>query len=297
MQVFLAAHPKISFLPEINFIRRFVLPGALAKELADGSDRSKVIEVIESDPKLVRLPYSWKELIGQIPADTPAGEFEESLLSKIIMEHQKESTAYVGYKDALLIESGETILNRWPNARAVHIIRDPRDVLASRKKADWSKHYPDWRNVIAGMIQLRILNQCRESGFADRILDVKYEDLLVKPEVVAEKLCTFLQLDYDHNMLEFNRRADDLVFSDELQWKKNLFSPLLKGNSGKWKEQLKPCEIALVEGAYQNEMKELGYETSNAWKSLGVIEKLSVQSKLIWLRIVKKIYFLKKSIL
>ena len=292
MQVFLSSHPAVSFLPEINLIRRFVLNGEL-NQVHGQEGEGKTLELLTADPKLKRLPYSWQELL---PEETTE-DFGESLFQNLVSRHCDSSSTYVGYKDALLIQSATEVLTRWGNSKIVHIYRDPRDVLASRKKADWSKDYPVWRNVIAGMIQLRIINQCRASGYADRIVDVKYEDLLAKPASVAENVCKFLRLDYDPDMLEFNRKAEDLVFSDELQWKKNLFSPILKGNSGKWKEQLTPHEIALVEGAYRNEMQELGYENSNAWGSLSLFEKLSVQCQLIWLRTVKKIYFLKKSVL
>ena len=294
MQVFLTAHPAISFLPEVNLIRRFVLSEELACVVSGEVDRSRLVKRFESDPKLVRLPYSWSELVEEIPPDVSPVEFKEELLARIVSRHQEEFTRYVGYKDALLIESAEAILRRWPKSRIVHIIRDPRDVLASRKKADWSRHYPDWRNIIAGRIQLRIARMCKATDVGARMHEVKYEDLLDEPETVAQGLCQFLELDYSDDMLGFSSQASGLVFEDELQWKKNLFAGLLRGNSGKWKTELRPKEIALVEKSYRLEFAKRGYESSGAFDSLSSMEKLTVMGRLGWIKLVQAAYFLKR---
>ena len=296
MQVFLAAHPAISFLPEINFVRRFLLPNTLAPKLANGG-QTEVQRVIDEDPKLGRLPYQWSSILDAIPLETPLDEYEEAIFCKIVKTHKKNTTSYVGYKDALLIEAADTILKRWPESRIVHIIRDPRDVLASRKKAGWSKNYPNWRNIIAGRIQLRIASECAKTELGSRIHEVKYEDLLRRPEEVARDLCEFLELEYSHEMLDFSNRANDLVFKDEMQWKKNLFSPLMKGNSGKWKTELGAQEIALVEKAYRREFIKRGYQDSNAFSNLTVYGKLKIIGQLMWIKSLQAVYFLKKRVL
>lgn len=290
MQVFLSAHPSVSFLPEINLVRRFLLNNKFNSiQIDEGS--AGVLKQLNADAKLSRLSHSWEEIIRQTGT---CDDFSKGLFQELVNTHATPETEYVGYKDALLIQEPEKILNFWPDSRIVHIFRDPRDVLASRKKADWSKHYSDKRNLVAGLIQLEIIERCKKAGLASKIIDVKYEKLLQEPEESARALCEFLQLEYSNNMLNFNQNADELVFADEMQWKKNLFSPLLKGNSGKWQKELSPQEIALVESSYGNEMRRLSYESSKAYDSLSLPQKMLIWPQLLWLRAVKFGYLAKR---
>ena len=61
----------------------------------------------------------------------------------------------VGDKDPRCIEFLPLLARHWPAAHVVHVIRDPRAVLASKKKAAWSRHRSVVTHVFANRVQLR----------------------------------------------------------------------------------------------------------------------------------------------
>jgi hypothetical protein len=287
-QLLLAAHPRISFLPEINFIRRYLFTGRLSK-LLSRKDLSAVRNEIREDPKLQRLRIPPESLLDAVNLQ----DLERSLFAMIIERHASEEADYIGYKDARLIESPIRVLTEWPRSQIIHVYRDPRDVLVSRKKAGWSRDYPVWRNLTAGRIQLEIAKRCTQSEFRDRFFEIQYEQLLHDPEQVSKDICNHLELEYHDDMLNFNSRAKDLVFDDEREWKDNLFSPLMRDNTGKWKKQLTHTETALVERTFRRMLAERGYPDSRSFDSLSLLPRLQVALLKSWIDLSTQLYMLK----
>ncbi len=272
MQVLLAGHSQIAFIPEINFIRTYWLKGTLDR-LAKRSGMAAVANRLASDRVMKRLSFPVREVLDDL--DT-ASSVSDCILERILQRHTTDDSRYVGYKDARLVENLDALLQHWPTAKFVHIFRDPRDVLASRKKANWSKDYPNWRNLVAGRVQLTTASRFSKRYDGERIINVKYEELISQPEAVARDLCTYLGLDFEPKMLATTDQADSLVFESEMQFKKNLFSPVMAGNSGKWRDSLTASEIALTESVFQRDMKERGYELSHAARGLNVGQRAQI---------------------
>jgi hypothetical protein len=223
-------------------------------------------------------------------------DIARNIFNQIIGRYASDSADYVGYKDARLIEDPIRVLKEWPDCQIIHVYRDPRDVLASRKKAGWSRNYPAWRNLVAGRIQLDIARKCSQSEFRDRFFEIQYEELLNDPEKVSRDICGHLGLEFCSEMLDFNSRAKDLVFDDELQWKDNLFSPLIRNNTGKWKTQLTRTEAALVERTFNRMLAERGYIDSKCFGTLPFAHRLYVQSVRVWIEFCASLYLLKRQL-
>ena len=60
-------------------------------------------------------------------------------------------------------------------------------------------------------------------------------------------------------MLYFQKKAGEIVFTDERTRKENVFKPLIKDNKNKWKEGLTQFQVGLVELALKNQFLKLGY--------------------------------------
>ncbi|MDC0311402.1 sulfotransferase [bacterium] len=268
-QLLLASHPDITFLPEINFIRRFAGKNLLTKGCV--KDKEQLIRLLLEDEKVQRLPFCYRQEIAEsIRSDNP----EKVFLNSILNNEQFSKSNYIGIKDARLIEHGTTLLNTFKNARIVHVYRDPRDVLASKKKAAWSRDNSLWRNLASGRIQLDAISKTRNSDFSHRLFDIKYEDLLMAPEANLRKLCSFLQIEYTSEMLDFHHNTSGLVFQDEMQYKKNLLNPLMKNNAGKWKSQLTDFEIIAVEALFAKELTRFDYQLADFKSPLSLRQKV-----------------------
>lgn len=127
----------------------------------------------------------------------------------------------------------------WPDARYVHIVRDPRDVSRSCIGMGWvgnvfygSKYWMDpilrWKDL-----EPRLAEHQKHQ--------VKYEDLIRDPVRELTKICDFLGVSYDGSMLEYpvdtTYSAPDpslveqwrrKMTDDEIMWVESVCDPLMR---------------------------------------------------------------------
>ena len=88
----------------------------------------------------------------------------------------------------------ETLLGLYPEGKAIHIVRDGRGVAASVMGLDWGPN-----PVIAAAhwwIHHLAFGLAAESRFGERVLRVRYEDLVATPQPELERICEWLGIDY-----------------------------------------------------------------------------------------------------
>jgi hypothetical protein len=134
----------------------------------------------------------------------------------------------------------------FPDARFVHLVRDPRDMAATWKSLAHSggveRGAEIWRTDQEGSITaFSYLHD------VNRILQVKFEDLVTHFESTARMICDFLEIAFDENMREFH--LDPLVRrnANALRSWKDLQRPLDTDEIGKYKTQLSEIEVRYVE--------------------------------------------------
>ncbi len=242
----IAAHPRVAVLPETSFVRRYIVTRKLEDCYRDGG-LEQCIEVLEKDTILERLGEDLPTLLGEaakvshLPLDAALFTL---LLRKVASD---DGATLVVDKDPRLIERMTLLKRIWPQCRILHVFRDPRDVLASKKKAAWSKGKPAIRHVLAGRIQWQISERQSKRLTDTDYRQIRYESLLCEPGAELRNVCDWLQLQYDESMLEFASVSRQLVSEEEMAWKKETRGPLLTGNFGKWKNELSNFEAGLAE--------------------------------------------------
>ena len=65
---------------------------------------------------------------------------------------------------------------------------------------------------------------------------------------------------YNSDMLDFQKKAEELVFSEEKAWKENVFKPIIKNNKDKWKVGLTTLQASIVELVLRKQFEKLGYK-------------------------------------
>jgi len=244
IQSMLASHPWISFPPETSFIRRLIASGVLRQHLLSGMD--DVHTLLDVDELFARTKIDVKKFISILSsegAQTPRDIYRTYLGVAAI----KDGFRITADKDPRMVEWLPLLDKVLPGCNVVHMLRDPRDVLVSKKKAAWSKRGSTFRHLFAYRVQLQLGRRGGAEFFSGRYHEIVYEDLIQKPESTLRELCKTLSIPYSDVMLNFSHTAKMLVAEDELQWKKSTMGPLLMENAGKWRKSLSTLEVALTE--------------------------------------------------
>ncbi len=108
------------------------------------------------------------------------------------------------------------LLSMYPQMKLIHMLRDPRDVIASYGKQVWASHQGDVNiQVVAG--QIRSWCALRETLPAESYCELRLEDLVAAPEATLRHLCDFLELDFHPAMLKQDLSASHAGrYNDEL---------------------------------------------------------------------------------
>ncbi|MEL7834104.1 sulfotransferase [Fodinibius sp. Rm-B-1B1-1] len=278
LQSILSSHSKICMPPETGFVRSNILSWRRNREFTAN-------EIVSANGKLERIVEGITD--GQQQLFTNKLYFYYFLIERYKEVQNKQK---IGDKDPRLVEFMKAALELFPSAKFIHLVRDPRDVLLSKKKAEWSKDKPSWYHIFANYIQLKIGESQGQKLSKDKYLLLTYEKLLDEPEISMEKVCNFLGVKFEENMLSFQEKAKELVSEDEKQWKKETMGPLLKNNTGKWKGKLTDTEVALTELLCKQAFKIGGYKKSESYSKLSFVNKLRVLSLSFLLTILGAIY-------
>lgn len=148
------------------------------------------------------------------------------------------------------IAHSHRIVRYWPDARIVHIVRDPRDVYASLREAK------KWDNAEAFGSRWSAKFSGNEDGLRrgtlrpDNYYEVRYEALVLRPEQTMCELIAFLGEPWDPACAEFSGRDDEYEIVRAQTGKASttlarLRNPLSDSRVGLW-TQVPPGELQAV---------------------------------------------------
>jgi hypothetical protein len=240
LMAMLNAHSDVVFPPETHFLRHFVVPNPRAT-------RAQATEMIARDRYVQRLGFSADGIALGFPEDRADSRWHDAYSTMLAEVKRRAGKPIVGDKDPKNVEYLPLLHELFPRAKVLHMVRDPRDVLASRMRAGWSKRRPLLLNVLAYRAQLRMGRNEGRRRFGDRYMEVQYERLISEPRETLAVVCRFLGVSYDPQMLEYHESSSRLVAPDEAEWKKNVTRPLLSENAGKWRQELTRSQVLQAE--------------------------------------------------
>src|SRR5690606_34194653 len=235
----LHAHPEIEFLPETQFLRTYIFKNR-KETLQDETQKRNFINVLNHDEKFQRARVAPEQIVANAKTYTDA---YFNLLQSVRNQH----TRFSGDKDPRFLDFLPDLYRVVPDAKVVHIIRDPREVVLSRTKADWSSHWPFFMHPVMYNAQLERGRKLGMKLFKENYLEIYYEDLVAAPREVLTGISDFLQIDFSEKMLAFGESAKKLVDEKEMQWKKETLGPLLTDNTQKWKCDLTNEQIYIIQ--------------------------------------------------
>ena len=162
-------------------------------------------------------------------------------------------------KNQLVWRQIPEFLRMFKKGKSILIIRDPRSVLASFKKITYNPGLIYLSAIFNCFDVMRSANKLKKN-FGEKILVVKFEDLLVKKKVVLKKIYKFLNLSFKNIYL----REKNWIDSYGKKWNHNsAFAINKKFNKVKalnrWKNNLDYKELKFCEYINSKMMKKYNY--------------------------------------
>jgi len=257
LRVILDAHPRID-LPHPPHIMKYF--GELESSYGDLEERENLRALARDVLRLLKVHiYPWDTPIDleTVLADAAPRDLFGVFVA-IYEQHLRASgKSRWGCKSTFMIHCAERVLETFPGARFLWLVRDPRDVAVSSRKSVFSPYHP-YLTARLWAEQQR-LGLALEAEHPEETLRVRYEDLLAAPEDELKRVCAFLDESWSPRLLTFfdtpNARKSARLSSD---WS-NTARPILTGNTRKYRKELDDDEVWMVEAVARAEMEALDY--------------------------------------
>jgi hypothetical protein len=168
------------------------------------------------------------------------------------------------------------LLNLFPEAHFIYVIRDPRAVIASLLQVGMRSRKFGWKTPAythSVLPAIAYIKRCLKSGFSshamapERVLAVVYERLVSDPEAETRKICEFLNVDWSKQMLYpgvvkhlGEKAVTNNVWYDTKSYNRNP-EP---GEIDKWKTQLTCVQQVIIATAFKDDtsLAQCGYDFS-----------------------------------
>jgi len=203
------------------------------------------------------------------------GELEVSYLLAIVMSYY-EANASRPVSPGLWVEKTpgnefevENILTHFPNARFLHIVRDPRENMASVKRLYTNRNWHwDARDTARKLARSCRLAERYAAGLGDgRYRFLRYEDLTENPESVMREVGEFLEIRWDERLLKptiNGMAAQSNTMYDDRQVK-GVVRPVTES---KWRGVLDAREQNMI-SAIRWDARRVGYSWEQNWLDIG----------------------------
>ena len=246
----LGAHPDAVCVPESQFKIRLISSALPAGPL----DRDQVVDWLCSSFRFRIWHLDRASLLESLPSLCSAAELMTSLARFYAQRLGRAEAGFWIDHTPNNIRYFLLLARTFPPARFIHLVRDPRGVASSLKPLDWG---PNHSHTCARLwLQQVAFGLAAEDRLGERVLRVRYEDVLEDPRAAAQAICRFLDVEYDPTML----RADGFRVPSYSQGQHRLVGDGLEpSRSRAWERSLSPREIELVEATVCDLLDYFGY--------------------------------------
>lgn len=265
LQQMLDHHPNLAFPWESHFLP--IVHGCL-KSFGD-------LNVYENRVRLMRdinhyVQVSWRErqneewiegLEAAIPelAKDAAPSYPGVVDAIFSFFARKRNKARWGDKTPGYITCVPLILELFPQAKVLHIIRDGRDVVSSILPLSFGPNTAylaarRWKHLIERGLE------CAQK-WPERVMTLHYETLIDDPEKQLRQICDFIGEEFHPDMLNYHKDSSKRVPRHTIH--ANVAKPVNKSRCGRWKKDLSPRQARIVEAIIAPQLAKLGYEVAN----------------------------------
>jgi hypothetical protein len=248
-------HTAVYIAPESHFFFRIWGNRRLLGNLDDPNNFDKLIPYFQT---LKHIGSGWAnteiniEMLKESFYQQNEHDYDSLFLSFLKMLSENKSKQNFGEKTPLHLYFLPHLVNSFKDIKIIHVIRDGRGTVSSLLGTDWGKDLITysifWKNCINLMRKFKT-----ETNF--KMLQVKFEDLVIQPEKSLNQICDYLNIDYTSSLM-------DVIYTNTSS--KSAKNSYTKGFDGKaitrWKTNLTADQIVLIESIIHQELMALDYD-------------------------------------
>ena len=154
----------------------------------------------------------------------------------------------------------DIILEMFPDAQFLYVVRDPRAGVASMQRVSLFPNDVVFNALSRRKHDTQGRKLLRRSVPADQRQTVRYEDLVQSPASTVRSLCDFLGEEYTPSMLRFHEDAEEYMKdAAEERYNETATHPITDDRVDAWKKHLSAEEVAIVESICTAVMQAFGY--------------------------------------
>ncbi len=258
------AHPNVAIPLECAFIINMESKYGNVKNW----DEEKLLSFF-TDVQLHIKFDTWKLNLDDLKADLLLykGEYTFQDICKVVYLNynsifNKEKIAWIGDKNPVYATYTPKLLKLFPDAKFIHLMRDPRDNIISLKNVDFEGPF-------VALLAYRWVHSAKrifrlKQKYPERFYTIRYEDLVKDPHRYYREMCDFLNVPFNSLVFDFYKRGPEVLkaYNVELVMKyhKSLLSPINADKVDVWKKQLPETDIRVTENVAGGWLEKYGYE-------------------------------------
>ncbi len=267
LRLLLNSHSDVAIPTESSQFMPF-----LNKKLLDGKplslSRKKIItQYLLNNSQFAKWGLEKAVLDSTLKKDMTLRQLISFLYTSYALNHGK---TICGDKSPTFIRKMSILAEAYPDAKFIHVVRDGRDTLLSLRQL----HAPAILNASLFAFEWKIkifLIQKYIAHLKGRVIEIRYEDLLRNPHDELKKICGFLGISFQEQMLEFWKRSPEFIANHH---SKLIFRPIDPSNIFKWRDELSGTEARKYAYFARKILEKYKYDIPSGSVSLG--------EKLIW---------------
>ena len=245
LQMILNNHSNIAIYGEIHFFN----PISDLKNIVPNLDSDKNIDVffqLLTKIKTVQYLPDYEIFFNKVKRKLKKNKTAnyETFYKYLLEEYGAvEKATRWGDKTTMNVRYLKELLQIFPKAKIIHIIRNPKDVIASKIRVPWS---PNSIIINAFKWKIDVLYGRKFAAEHEKsYIEVRYEDLVSSPELEIKRILSFIDEPFENTILDFFKKSQGYVRDEP--WKEGVTNPIHLKSVGKGDKELSKNQISLIE--------------------------------------------------
>lgn len=274
LRLMLCSHSRLTIPPETWYLIPLLQRFSVDRQL-DAAEIECAVSIMTSHYRWPDMKLDDQEFRREVSRLTAPSV--RDLVEVVYRRHlQTAGKVRWGDKTPAYIEIVPDLARMFPDSRFIHLVRDGRDVAKSFQATDWVGR---WLHVNTREWTRALDYQRRwaDSELRHRILEVRYEPLVLETEATLRRICQFIGEEFEAQMLSWERMVEGQVPERERDYHTKLKLRIGAEGVARWKREMNARETLVSEAFMGAHLKRLGYERryrSPLWAPLLALTRL-----------------------